>query len=97
MKKVVIVLLILLLVGCGKSELAKSIISNVESAYDKASVNGMPTLNQVKANFKMDNASWLADQIIADDGLACDIKTDGGMLVVKCPNNTSEKSMPIYK
>ena len=86
-------LFLILLVGCGKSDLSKDVIKNVEDAYDRASTSGTPTLQQVKSNFKMDNASWLADQIICNEGLACDISVQNKVLVVQCPNLKSEKNM----
>ena len=94
MKKYIGLLLILFLVGCGsKKDVYKDIISNVEDAYDKASVIGYPTLDSVKNNFYMQDASWLADQIMSDKGAVCDIKTDNNTLKVVCPGMESEKEM----
>lgn len=96
MKKIVVAILILFLVGCeSKSNIAKDIVSNVEKAYDKASMYGYPTLEQVKSSFYMSDASWLGDQVISNKQYVCDIKVENNNLKVKCPNMESNKAMPL--
>ena len=94
MKKYMLLLFVLFLVGCGsKKDVYKEIISAVEDAYDKASTFGYPTIQSVKNNFYMEDANWLADQIMSDKGAVCDIKTDNNTLKVVCPGMESQKEM----
>lgn len=97
MKKIALILLTLVLFGCGKSNETKDIIDNVESAYDKAYTGSYPTVERVKSNYSLEGTNWLGSQIISDTGIVCDIRTDNSLLVVDCPSMKSTKEMRISK
>lgn len=75
------------------------IIDSVEKAYSIAYTqnNGaLPTLEQVRDQFKMSNAEWVGDKITAAKGeVECIVTTQGDEFSISCPGFESIKPQTI--
>lgn len=73
---------------------AEFIVNAVEQSYSMAyALNGgvVPTIEQIKERFTMDNAEWTGDEIKTTDGnVTCNVIKSGNEISVKCPNFDAE-------
>ncbi len=75
---------------------AGEVVSSVETAYAVAYMltnnASLPTLSQVKENFKMKNAEWKEDNtIVAGNNVSCTVTTADNVLKVDC-GDTGKKT-----
>ena len=70
------------------------IVKAVEQSYSMVyALNGgtVPTVDEVRERFDMDNAKWEGNQIkTLDDAVKCDVVVAGNEFVVKCPGFDAE-------
>ena len=79
-----------------KKRTASLIVSGVEMAYTSAFIenNGrIPTLQQVKSYFNLDNVIWNNNYIIKTDDFDCDVKVVNNYLKVNCLDIETDTDM----
>ena len=74
------------------------ILASIETSYATSIMKNsgqLPTLNNIKENLSIDNASWVDDKIKTESGVVCTVKVENSLLKVDCPTKSLDKELKL--